>query len=58
MPKPFDVVSFLSSVAMTARKAGAYAPETSVVDMEEIRQIINDLQENSGLDEISTNRTG
>ena len=45
MPKPFDVVDMLSSAAMVSRKAATYAPETHVVNQEELRQIIWELQE-------------
>jgi hypothetical protein len=50
MPKPLDVISLLSSVAMTARKAETYPPETQVIDLAELRQIIWEMQEPSELE--------
>ncbi len=47
MPKPFDVVAFLSSAAMMARKAESYHPETYVIDLAELRQIISEMQHES-----------
>jgi hypothetical protein len=47
MPKPFDVVAFLSSAAMMARKAESYHPETYVIDLAELRQIIFEMQHES-----------
>ena len=44
MPKPFDMVALLSSAAMTARKAETYSPETYVIDLAELRQIIFEMQ--------------
>ena len=46
MPKPIDVISLLSSAAMVSRKAETYPPETPVVELAELRQIIAELQEN------------
>ena len=40
MPKPFDVVALLSSAVMMSRKAESYHPETHVIDLAELRQII------------------
>ena len=42
MPKALDVVALLSSAAMMSRKAGTYSPETHVIDLAELRQIIFD----------------
>ena len=50
MPKPFDVVALLSSTPMVARKAETYSPETHVIDPAELRQIIFDMQQESGQD--------
>jgi hypothetical protein len=47
MPKPFDVVALLSSAAMMSRKAATYPPETHVVDLAELRQIIWEMLEKS-----------
>jgi hypothetical protein len=47
MPKPLDVVALLSSAAMMSRKAEAYHPETHVIDLAELRQIIFDVQQES-----------
>jgi hypothetical protein len=45
MPKPLDVVAFLSSAAMMSRKAETYPPETHVIDLAELRQIIFEMQQ-------------
>jgi len=45
MPKSFDVVALLSSAAMVARKAETYSPETYVIDLAELRQIIFEMQQ-------------
>jgi hypothetical protein len=45
MSKPFDVLALLSSAAMVARKAGTYPPETYVIDLAELREIIKEQQE-------------
>ena len=45
MPKPLDVVAFLSSVAMMSRKAETYPPDTQVIDLAELRQIIFETQQ-------------
>ena len=45
MPKPFDVVALLSSAAMVARKAETFSPETHVIDLAELRQIIFEMQQ-------------
>jgi hypothetical protein len=45
MPKPFDVLALLSSVAMMSRKAGTYSPETQVIELAELRQIVSELHE-------------
>jgi hypothetical protein len=47
MSKPLDAIPLLSSAAMVARKAEAYPPETYVIDLAELRQIIWELQEDS-----------
>ena len=47
MPKPFDVVVLLSSAAMMSRKAETYQPETHVIDLAELRQIIFEMQQES-----------
>lgn len=44
MPKPFDVLALLSSAAMMSRKAETYSPETQVIDLAELRQIIWEMQ--------------
>jgi hypothetical protein len=44
MAKPFDLVAFLSSVAMMSRKAETYSPQTDVIDLAELRQIIFEMQ--------------
>jgi hypothetical protein len=51
MQKPFDVVALLSSAAMMSRKAASYSPETHVIDLAELRQIIWELQEESQREE-------
>ena len=56
MPKSFDVLALLSSAAMIARKAETYAPETHVIDLEELRQIILEMQEDSELEARSPDR--
>ena len=50
MSKPLDVTTFLSSAAMTARKAETYPPDTYVIDLAELRQIIREMQEKSELE--------
>jgi hypothetical protein len=45
MPKPFDMVALLSSAAMIARKAQSYSPETYVIDLAELRQIVSEMQQ-------------
>jgi hypothetical protein len=45
MPKPFDVVALLSSAVMMSRKAESYHPETHVIDLAELRQIIFEMQQ-------------
>jgi hypothetical protein len=44
MPKPIDTVALLSSASMMARKAETYSPETFVIDLAELRQIIFEMQ--------------
>lgn len=48
MPKRFDVLAFLSSAAMMARKAESYAPDTQVIDLAELQQIIFEMQQDGG----------
>jgi hypothetical protein len=45
MPKPFNVVALLSSAAMVARKAERFSPETYVIDLAELRQIVFEIQQ-------------
>lgn len=47
MRKSLNLTSLLSSVAMVARKAQTYPPETHVVELSELRQIILELHENN-----------
>lgn len=47
MPKPLDTIALLSSAAMVARRAKTYPPETHVIDLAELRQIIFEMQEES-----------
>lgn len=47
MPRPIDVIALLSSAAMMARKAETYAPDTQVVELAELRQIIFEMQRDS-----------
>jgi len=47
IPKPFDVLAFLSSAAMMARKAETYSPDTQVIDLADLRQIIWEMQHES-----------
>ncbi|HEX4785060.1 MAG TPA: hypothetical protein VH350_11995 [Candidatus Sulfotelmatobacter sp.] len=47
MLKPLDIIAFLSSAAMVARGAKTYPPETHVIDLAELRQIIFEMQEES-----------
>ena len=46
MPKPIDPVALLSAVAVSAKKAESYSPETYVIDLAELRQILFELQDN------------
>ena len=50
MPKPLDAIALLSSAAMVSRKAETYPPETAVIDLAELRQIIFELQEQCELE--------
>ena len=50
MLKSIDAIPLLSSAAMIARKAEAYPPETYVIDLAELRQIIFEMQEKSELE--------
>ena len=50
MPKAIDAIALLSSTAMIARKAETYPPETYVIDLAELRQIIWEMQEESELE--------
>ena len=52
MQKPIDAIRLLSSAAMTAKKAGSYSPETYVIDLGELRQIIQEMQEDGASSEI------
>jgi hypothetical protein len=45
MRKPFDPVALLSSAAMMSRKAANYPPDTHVIDLDELRQIAFQMQE-------------
>lgn len=47
MQKPIDPVRLLSSAAMIAKKADSYSPETYVIDLAELRQIIWEMQEDA-----------
>ena len=49
MPNEENINSkaLLSSVAMTARRAKTYDPEVRVIDIEEVRQIIQELLEDA-----------
>lgn len=47
MPKPFDVLALLSSATMMSRKAESYSPDTQVIDLAELRQIVWELQQKS-----------
>jgi hypothetical protein len=49
MPKTIDALTLLSSAAMMSRKAQTY-PETQVIDLAELRQIIWELSDNSEQD--------
>ena len=44
MAKPLDMTALLSSAAMVARKAETYAPETYVIDLAELRQILWEME--------------
>jgi hypothetical protein len=44
------VVALLSSGAMIARKAETYPPETQVIDLAELLQIIWEMKEDSELE--------
>jgi len=45
MQKSIDVVAFMSSAAMKSRKAETYPPDTHVIDLAELRQIIFEMQQ-------------
>jgi hypothetical protein len=45
MLKPIDVVALLSSAAMMSRKAVNYPPDTHVIDLDELRQIAFQMEE-------------
>ena len=45
MRKSFDPLALLSSAAMVARKAKTYPPDTHVIDLDELRQIIFEMQQ-------------
>ena len=40
MKQSLNAIEFMSSVAMMARKAKTYPPETLVIDLEELQRII------------------
>ena len=42
-----DAIAFLSSAAMTARKAESFQSETYVVDLADLRKIIQEMQEDA-----------
>jgi len=44
MPKPLDTTALLSSAAMVARRAATAPPETHIIDLAELRQIIFGMQ--------------
>ena len=54
MQKPIDVIRLLSSAAMAAKKADSYSPETYVLDLAELRQIIWEMQEGQDADATSS----
>lgn len=54
MQKPIDTIRLLSSAAMTAKKADSYSPETYVIDLAELRQIIWEIQEREDADAASS----
>ena len=45
MKQSLDAIEFMSSVAMMSRKAESYHPETHVIDLAELRQIIWEMQQ-------------
>ena len=45
MQKSIDAIRLLSSAAATAKNADSYSPETYVIDLAELRQIIREIQE-------------
>jgi hypothetical protein len=45
MKQSLDAIEFMSSVAMMARKAETYPPETSVIDLAELQRIISQMAE-------------
>ncbi len=47
MSKPLDATALLSSAAMIARKVDTYLPETYVIDLAELRQIIFEMRHDS-----------
>lgn len=53
MQEPIDPIRLLSSAAMTAKKADSYSPETYVIDLAELRQIIREMQEREDADATS-----
>lgn len=52
MQKPIDAARLLSSAAMVAKKADSCSPETYVIELPELRQIIWEMQENAASSEI------
>ena len=47
MLKPDDVITLLSSAVMVSRKAETYSPDTHVIELAELRQIVFEMQERS-----------
>jgi hypothetical protein len=45
MSNPLDTGALLSSAAMVARKAETYSPETYVIDLAELQQIIWEMEQ-------------
>jgi hypothetical protein len=56
MQKQIDAISLLSSAAMTSKKAETYPPETYVIDLAELRQIVSEMQERREMDAYSPAR--
>jgi len=45
MPKLIDPVALLSAIAVTAKRAKTYPPETYIIAIEELREILFELQD-------------